>query len=275
MRWSACTGFFGDLLPLSAARNFPKKCVGVATFEWVTQNVYDSPEFFGSYAALARSRHGLDGAPEWPSVRSLLPDLDGARIVDLGCGFGAFGRWAVEHGAAEVLAIDVSERMLQRARADTRDPRIRYEIADLEQLVLPPGRFDLAYSALALHYIGDLRRLVAVVYDTLEPGGQFVFTTEHPIFTAPTSPGWRQVDGNRVWPLDRYGDEGERITDWLAPGIRKQHRMIGTTLSTLIDAGFTLQRLIEWGPSPDQIAADPTLAEELDRPMFMLVAAQR
>ena len=51
--------------------------------------------------------------------------------------------------------------------------------------------------------------------------------------------------------------------------------MIGTTMSTLIDAGFTLRRLIEWRPSPAQIAADPTLAEELDRPMFMLVAAER
>ncbi len=116
---------------------------------------------------------------------------------------------------------------------------------------------------------------MSVVHDTLEPGGHFVFTTEHPIFTAPTKPGWRQVDGNRVWPLDRYGEEGERITDWLAPGVRKQHRMIGTTMSTLIDAGFTLRRLIEWRPSPAQIAADPTLAEELDRPMFMLVAAER
>ncbi len=89
--------------------------MNIATFESVTQNVYDSPDFFGSYAALARSRLGLDGANEWPSVRALLPALDGLRIVDLGCGFGAFGRWAVERGAAEVLAIDVSERMLQRA----------------------------------------------------------------------------------------------------------------------------------------------------------------
>ena len=68
----------------------------------------------------------------------------------------------------------------------------------------PPGRLDLAVSALALHHIVDLRRLVPVVYDTLEPGGNFGFTTVHPIFTAPTSPGWRQVAGNRVRPLDRY-----------------------------------------------------------------------
>jgi hypothetical protein len=32
-------------------------------------------------------------------------------------------------------------------------------------------------------------------------------------------------------------------------------------------------QLIEWSPSPDQVAADPALAEERDRPMFLLIAA--
>ena len=203
------------------------------------------------------------------------PSLDGLRIVDLGCGFGAFGRWAVERGAAEVLAIDVSERIsggreqtLVNRGSGTRSATSSSSCSRQVGSTSPTARWPCTTSS-------TCDRFVSVVYDTLEPGGHFVFTTEHPIFTAPTSPGWRQVDGNRVWPLDRYADEGERITDWLAPGVRKQHRMIGTTVSTLIDAGFTLRRLIEWRPSAAQIAADPALAEELDRPMFLLVAAQR
>lgn len=78
-----------------------------------------------------------------------------------------------------------------------------------------------------------------------------------------------------MWPLDRYSDEGLRITDWLAPGVRKQHRTIATTVNSLLAAGFTIRRLIEWSPTPAQIADDASLAEELDRPMFLLGAVQR
>jgi 2-polyprenyl-3-methyl-5-hydroxy-6-metoxy-1,4-benzoquinol methylase len=54
----------------------------------------------------------------------MLPDLSGLAVVDLGCGFGWFCRWAREHGAANVLGLDVSEKMLTRARAETSDPAI-------------------------------------------------------------------------------------------------------------------------------------------------------
>ena len=39
----------------------------------MAQNIYDNPEFFAGYAQLPRSMHGLDGAPEWAALRSLLP----------------------------------------------------------------------------------------------------------------------------------------------------------------------------------------------------------
>jgi hypothetical protein len=47
----------------------------------VAQNIYDQPGFFANYSHLARSVHGLDGAPEWPAIRSLLPNLEGKRVV--------------------------------------------------------------------------------------------------------------------------------------------------------------------------------------------------
>jgi ubiquinone/menaquinone biosynthesis C-methylase UbiE len=37
-------------------------------------------------------------------------------VLDLGCGFGAFARWAREMGADSVLGVDRSENMLARAR---------------------------------------------------------------------------------------------------------------------------------------------------------------
>ena len=41
----------------------------------MTQNIYDDPQFFEGYGRLPRSVAGLDGAPEWPALRALLPDL--------------------------------------------------------------------------------------------------------------------------------------------------------------------------------------------------------
>src|SRR5205085_9964966 len=81
----------------------------------MTQNIYDDAGFFAGYSALPRSIHGLDGAPEWPTLRALLPDLNGLRVLDLGCGFGWFCRYARGAGAASVTGYDVSERMLARA----------------------------------------------------------------------------------------------------------------------------------------------------------------
>src|SRR3954467_10622550 len=121
----------------------------------MAQNVYDDADFFTAYSQLPRSQHGLDGAPEGPAPRGLLPPLPGLRVVDLGCGFGWFCRWAAEQGAASVLGLDLSERMLERAR-NASSPAVTYRQADLGTLTLPPQAFDLAYSALALHYLPDL-----------------------------------------------------------------------------------------------------------------------
>ena len=242
----------------------------------MTQNIYDDPDFFAGYSRLGRSIDGLDGAAEWPSLRALLPDLRGLRVVDLGCGFGWFCRWAREQGAAEVLGIDVSEKMLARARDTTADPAIIYSRADLERLDLPETRFDLVYSSLALHYVEDLAGLLGKVSRALVAGGHLVFSVEHPIFTAPTNPGWSiGADGRKTWPIDGYLCEGPRKTDWLATGVVKQHRTLGTYLNLLLRLSFGIAHVEEWGPTDEQIAAHPSWAEERQRPMFLLVAARR
>jgi SAM-dependent methyltransferase len=242
----------------------------------VTQNIYDDPQFYKGYSQLRRSVEGLDGAPEWPALRALLPDLRGLSVVDLGCGYGWFCRWAQEQGAGRVLGLDVSEKMLAQAKATTSAAGIIYERADLESFDLPEASFDVAYSSLALHYIKDVGAFVAKVHSALKPGGRLVFSTEHPIYMAPSHPGWSiEGDGRETWPLDGYLREGPRTTDWFAPGVVKHHRTIGTTLNSLIRVGFTITHVEEWRPTDEQISANPHWAKELDRPMFLLVAAQR
>jgi hypothetical protein len=50
---------------------------------------------------------------------------------------------------------------------------------------------------------------------------------------------------------------------------------MSTTLNALIGAGFAIRHVEEWRPTDAQIAAKPSLAVELERPMFLLVAAGR
>jgi SAM-dependent methyltransferase len=243
----------------------------------VTQNIYDNPTFFAGYSQLRRSLEGLDGAPEWPALRALLPDLRGLRVLDLGCGFGWFCRWASARGATTVVGVDVSDNMLERARAAWVDFAISYVKADLERLDVQAGSFDLVYSSLALHYLEDLEGLFGAVHAALVPGGRLVFSVEHPIFTAPTDPGWLAGSDRqrKIWPVDNYLIEGPRSTNWLAPGVIKQHRSIATYVNLLLRRDFSILHLEEWGPTGEQIAAEPALADELQRPPFLFIAAQR
>jgi len=240
----------------------------------MAQNIYDNPDFFAGYSQLPRQVQGLDGAPEWAAIRALLPDLSGKRVVDLGCGFGWASRWMREQGAASVLGLDLSQKMIERAKAETADAAIEYRIADLEMLDLPEAAFDLAYSALTLHYIEDFDRFVRMIRKTLVPAGQFVFTIEHPIYMAAAHPHWiSDEDGRKTWPVNGYAIEGERRTDWFAKGVLKYHRTLGTTLNVLIGAGFEIRRVEEFAPTPWQIEQTPQLAEELERPMMLMVSA--
>lgn len=237
----------------------------------MTQNIYDRGDFFASYSRLPRSVKGLRGAPEWPSLRAMLPNLRGARVLDLGCGFGWFCRWVRHNGAAKVVGIDVSENMLARARAETRDTHVSYAREDLERVRLPRASFDLVYSSLAFHYLKNLDRLISQIHRSLVPRGSLVFSVEHPIYTAPSKPGWSR----KAWPVNRYLDEGPRTTDWLAKGVIKQHRTVATYINMLVATGFSISGIEEWAPNARQVRSEPTWALDRERPVFLLVVARR
>jgi SAM-dependent methyltransferase len=241
----------------------------------MTQNIYDDPNFFRAYGQLPRSIQGLEAAPEFPALRALLPDLNGRDVLDLGCGYGWFCRWARSQGAGRVTGIDVSELMLARARSMTDDAAIIYARADLEAITLKPKAYGLVYSSLALHYLINLEALLGEVRAALTPSGRLVFSVEHPILTAPLQPGWSEdASGAKSWPVNNYLREGERCTDWLTKGVIKQHRTIASYVGLLLRQGFRLAHLEEWGPTPEQIAGEPRLVVERERPAFLLLAAE-
>lgn len=243
----------------------------------MAQNIYDDPAFFAGYSEFPRSREGLAGTPEWAAFRAMLPAIAGRRVLELGCGFGQLTRWLAEAGAEAVVGIDLSERMLARAAAETNDARIRYRRANLETLELEAEGFDLVVSSMALHYLEDFGRITRTVYEALVRGGDFVFSVEHPIYAARAEPEWVTTDdGRRAFAIADYLVEGRRITNWIAEGVVKYHRTIATMLNWLHAAGFALTAINEWKPSADQLSAHPEWREtELTRPMFLLISAHK
>jgi ubiquinone/menaquinone biosynthesis C-methylase UbiE len=243
----------------------------------MSQNVYDQQEFFENFTKLDRQTRGLDGTPEWPKLRAMIPDLKGAKVLDLGCGFGWVSRYARSQGAAHVRGIDLSTNMLTRARSMTSDDGIAYEQADLEEVTLPETEYDVVFSSLAMHYLTGLPRMISAISKSLKPGGKFVFSVEHPMFTATTPPNFTvdEGTGRRLWLIDAYQQEGPRFTNWYTDGVRKQHRTIGTYINLLLGSGLRLTDFVEWCPSENELAENPSFDVELIRPRFLLMGATK
>ena len=136
--------------------------------------------------------------------------------------------------------------------------------------------FDLVVSSLALHYVDDYAAVVKRVYASLVPGGQFVFSVEHPLCTAQPS-GWvLSPEGERLhWPLDNYHYETERQSRWFVENVTKFHRTLQTYVNTLIAAGFRLDHLGEPTPLPHALKERPSLTDALRRPPFLLLAVSK
>jgi SAM-dependent methyltransferase len=240
------------------------------------QNIYDDMTFFEGYKSLRDADTGLNGALEIPALHGLLPELSNLHVLDLGCGFGEFARFASAQGAASVTGVDISARMLEEAVRRTSDPSVSYERCPIEQCRPAADSFNLVVSSLALHYVEDYAGVVERVFKALKPGGHFVFSVEHPLCTAYPA-GWvRDNEGHRrYWPVDHYREEGKRDTRWFVDGVIKYHRTVETYVNTLIRSGFLLEHLGEPGPTAEALKARPTLEAERRRPPFLLLRALR
>lgn len=238
------------------------------------ENKYDCESFFQKYAQMLRSQKGLQGAGEWSELQKLLPDFHGKSVLDLGCGYGWHCKYAAEQGAVFILGTDISEKMLQKAVQINSAPQIKYQCIAMEDLVFPGETFDVVLSSLAFHYIKDFEPLVQNIAGWLKPGGNFVFSVEHPVFTAEGSQDWYYDQDGKIlhFPVDNYYYEGRREAVFLGEKVIKYHRTLTTYLSTLLQNGFTLEHVVEPQPPENMMDIDG-MKDEMRRPMMLLVSA--
>lgn len=129
----------------------------------------------------------LSGDPllllESTATLAALPQIDGARVADLGCGTGRYALQMGRLGAAEVVGLDLCPEMLAVARRKARRAGIpiRWGVADLDEpLPLDPESVDVAVCALTLSYLPDPAPALRHVARVLRPGGALVCSDRHP-----------------------------------------------------------------------------------------------
>jgi len=241
------------------------------------QNAYDNETFFEGYKNLRETGSGLNDVLEQPAIRSLLPNLSGLNVLDLGCGMGQFASYSADSGANWVVGVDISEKMLEYARAHHASDNIEYIKMAVEDARFPENSFDLIMSSLVMHYVADYTGLLKNVYRWLRPGGKFAYSCEHPIVTAklPNCGHWvKDAEGKKLyWCIDDYGDEGAREQTWFIDGVVKYHRKLSTLLNGLSEQGFVIERVLEPEATANALERTPNLVEERRRPPVLVISA--
>ncbi|WP_155590447.1 class I SAM-dependent methyltransferase [Lysinibacillus cavernae] len=200
-----------------------------------------------------------------PAIFSLLGEVDEKHVLDAGCGEGYLSRLLVKKGAT-VTAVDFSQKMLDIAKKRTHSQdTIRFLHGNCEDLsFLADEQFDCIISNMVLQDLEDYRSALHEMYRLLKPNSTFIFSILHPCFVTPNS-GWirhEQLD-QQYWRVQRYFYEGTYQQLDADPPIVLYHRTLSSYVQAIIQAGFTIENMIEPKPSQEILEKYPQFEEDL------------
>jgi SAM-dependent methyltransferase len=233
----------------------------------------DEPIALVAYEELAEAfAAAVDTKPhnayyERPATLSLLPPVEGKRVLDAGCGAGIYSEWLLEHGA-EVLSIDASPKMIELTKQRLRRT-VNIVQANLGKPLtfLDSASFNVVLSPLVMDYIQDWRSTFAEFYRVLSPGGCFIFSVGHPLWD------FLYFKSNNYFETEFVSCEwkGFGKIQVRVPSFR---RSLGEIINPLTETGFRIDRILEPKPTEEFKLADPRNYEELLRhPVFLCVRA--
>lgn len=164
--------------------------------------------------------------------------------------------------------------MLKKAKELNDSSKIRYLCSAMEDLDFPDEKFDVIISSLAFHYVRDFGPLMQKISRWTKRGGYFVFSVEHPVFTAKGDQDWYYDSNGEImhFPVDNYYYEGKREAVFLGEKVIKYHRTLTTYINSLLQNGFELRHLIEPAP-PENMMDIPGMKDEMRRPMMLIVSS--
>lgn len=243
------------------------------------QNVYDNNEFFESYVEMRGTELNANSLVEIPIILSLLPDINGKDILDLGCGYGKISKFFIENGAKSVVALDISQNMIDLANKQNADKNIEYFVMAMEDIDKIEKKFDVVYSSLAFHYVKDFDRLLKNIYSLLKPNGILLFSQESPLNTAIIEKGNMEnrieIEGKRYYLISDYNNEGLRSFKWKDTEVFKYHRTYASIVNSLVDNNFKILRMEDSIASNEAIEKLNKLKYQKDKPYFTFIKAQK
>lgn len=113
------------------------------------------------------------GPDAFDAAFDVISKLDPRRVLEVGCGMGTFAERVARETRAEVVATDLSPRMVELARERGLDARV----ANVESLPFADGEFDCAVANAMLYHVEHLDRALSELARVLEPGGRLVAIT--------------------------------------------------------------------------------------------------
>jgi len=180
---------------------------------------------------------------------------EAAEALDLACGTGRVGAWLRAKGVAVVDGVDLTPAMLEKAAA--RGVYRRLQTGDVTAPDASGARFDLITQSLADEHMADLRPLYARAAQAARPGAVFVLAGYHPWFLMAGIPTHFDLQPGRPVAIESYV---HLISDHVSAGL---------------DAGWTLQEMVEGLVDEAWVAAKPKWAVHRDRPVSFALAWRR
>lgn len=243
------------------------------------QNIYDNSTFYNEYKEMREGQINANELIEIPIMKAMLPDLKGKKILDLGCGNGSMSKYFIEKGASYVLALDISQNMINEAKEKNSAKNIDYDVLGMEEISTINEKFDIVFSSLAFHYIEDFNKLTNDINNLLNENGMLIFSQEHPTALAPILElGMKnriEINNNLYYLLNNYNENGKREFLWNECAVVKYHRNFECIINTLIKNNFNILELKESTASKKAIELVEKYKHQKDRPYFLFVKAQK
>ena len=141
----------------------------------------------------------------------------GMRVLDAGCGTGVVAITAARLGA-QVRAIDLTPRLLERARENSRIAQIEVEWSegDVEELPFRDGEFEIVLSQFAHMFAPRPEVAIGEMLRVLQPGGTIAFSTWPPELLS----GHAMALGARYMPPPSFGVPSPML--WGDPNVVRQ-----------------------------------------------------
>ena len=229
---------------------------------------------YDSIAAQYASK--VDSAPynalyERPAMLSLLPPLNGLRILDAGCGSGWYAERLIERGAV-LDGVDSSAAMVDFARARLEKSGLlskgpaTLQVADLaDPLPFDDAMFDGVVSPLVLHYMRDWRPALKEMKRVLKAGGWLQLSTHHPAADA------KHFQTADYFAVEHVHDDW----DWLGK-VEFYRRPLTEIVDSVVGSGFVIDRIVEPVPRAELKAQAADSWERLmNQPEFLIVLAHK